>query len=286
VTNDVFSIVKGATTRPKHANYRYQTFSPGKVPAYFQAQIDTIIKEYNFYAFPSIVLVPFFNDESTVAIAIIGTTETDRRFFDGLKYVINIFIKQVVTSFENSLLHEEVNEASITDPLTKLFNRRYFHARTKEKFSEAKRMGYPVSLMISDLDSFKQYVDKYGHPKGDVILAEVSRLAAEAVRETDIVCRFGGDEFAYLLPFASSIEARTVAERLKKKVATHQFLQKEAKDAIHLTLSIGIASFPENGDTEEEVLRCADQALFYAKEHGKDKIHIFKQQGAKHESVK
>ena len=95
------------------------------------------------------------------------------------------------------------------------------------------------------------------------------------MRETDVVCRFGGDEFAYILPFTSSIEAKGVAERVKKNVAGFKFLENITKEAIYITLSLGIATFPEHGENEKDILSKADNALFKAKNIGKNKVIIY-----------
>ncbi len=270
---DIFSINTGQPKGKNISQYTYNIFNPARVDKDIEERINKILKEYQFNLFPSIVIVPFYKERETKAIGIIGTEITNRKVLDRIKEAVEIFVKQATAFFENALLHEEVNEASITDPLTNLYNRRYFQRRMKEEFAKAKRVGFPISLMISDLDNFKHYVDTYGHPKGDIILHEVATLIKKSLRESDVLCRFGGDEFAYLLPYATSLEAKTIAERIKNKVSEHNFLKEDGP--VHITLSIGIASFPEHGNNEDEILQKADTALFYAKEQGRDKIVIF-----------
>ena len=279
-SSEIFTVKKDNGKPIIGHNYRYKTFYPGKVSREFQEKVDAIIKEYHFKIYRSIIVLPFHRGANTQAIAVLGTNITDKSFLENIKGIIEIFVEHMVIFFENSLLHEQVNEASITDPLTNLYNRRFFQSRVKELFAAAKRKGFPISIMISDLDNFKYYVDTYGHPKGDIILEEIAKIARDALRESDFVCRFGGDEFAYLLPYASTLEAKNVAERLKDMVSSYKFL-KEEKRPVHLTLSIGLASFPENGDNEEKILRMADQALFMAKEKGKDRIFVYQPSGGK-----
>ena len=279
VSDEIFSIQKETKKRTNLIRRRYNIFFPGKLSSEMEKEVKKLLKEYHFYNCSSIIVLPICSDEITRAIAIIGTDLTDKKSLKSLKNVTDIFTKHLMVYFENSLLHEEVNEASIKDPLTQLYNRRYFQVRLQEEFSEAKRRGFPVSIMISDLDNFKHYVDTYGHPKSDIILSDAAAVVKNSVRESDIACRFGGDEFAYLLPYASSFEAKTIAERIKEQVSSYSFLEKENNTPVHLTLSIGIASFPEHGASKEEILKNADKSLFIAKKSGKDKICIFQKNG-------
>jgi len=262
-------------------NYRLLTFFPGKISDQISKKINSLIEEYEFNKCRTVLVIPVYDEKETKAIAVIGSVmRGDKRFlklYDSLKMVVSVFIKQLNIMIENSILHEDINEASITDPLTQLYNRRYFGLRTKQEFMKAKREGFPVSIMISDLDNFKHYVDTYGHPKGDIILSEVAKVIKNTLRESDVACRFGGDEFAYLLPFTTSIEAKTVAERIKKNIAEFKFLEGQTDEEVHITLSIGIASFPEHGTEAEEILSKADHALFEAKNTGKDKIVIYQE---------
>ncbi len=274
---EFFSITRSNPRPFLFSHYRYQIYSPGRISDQHHQLVEQLIKNDDFTSFPSVLIVPFYNEKKTIALAIIGSNHTDRKILQELNALISILVSHVVTSFENSLLHEEVNESSITDPLTSLYNRRYFRSRLKTTFAEARRIGYPVSVMISDLDNFKKYVDAYGHPRGDLILAEVASLVKKAVRTSDVVCRFGGDEFAYILPYATSEEAKVVADRVRKAIASSRFQNSPEDEPVYLTLSLGIASFPQHGETEEELLKAADTALFWAKSQGKDKTIIYHQ---------
>lgn len=261
-------------------SYRMLTFSSGSIPYEVEVKIKGLLKEYNFENSNSIMVIPIAGGNKMRAIAIIGIPSGRResvKAFEEMQDIMDVFIKQLNIGLENSILHGEVEQASIKDPLTNLFNRRFFNVRKKEEFAKAKRMGFPISIMISDLDNFKHYIDTYGHPKGDILLAEAAQVINSTLRETDIACRFGGDEFAYLLPFTSSIEARAVAERVKKAVSQYPFLKKDNGQPVNLTLSIGIASFPEHGQAAEDVLSKADHSLFVSKDNGKNTITVYKE---------
>ena len=264
-------------------NYFYTILSPNMLSSKDEQKIKDLIKEYDFNRCSGIITLPIHNEKETKAIAIVGITKKNKkeliRHFEMSKSVMEVFLRHLNLELENALLHEGINIASITDALTEVYNRRYFNMRLKEEFAKGKREGYPISIMISDLVNFKKYVDTYGHPMGDIILKEVANLLKNSLRETDIICRFGGDEFAYLLPFSMSTDAKVVAERIKKNIQNYKFLKGMVDDEVYLTLSIGIASFPEHGNSEEEILSKADNALFLAKSMGKNKIVIYEEKG-------
>ena len=132
VVNDTFSLQTEVGPKKHHRSFQYQSFSPGKIPPELEGKVKGLIDEYELSAFPLVVVIPFFSNGDTKAIGILGTNETEPGFLDEIKDVINIFLRQVVMLFDNSLLHEAVQEASITDPLTGLYNRRYFQARMEE----------------------------------------------------------------------------------------------------------------------------------------------------------
>ncbi|MCM8804466.1 MAG: GGDEF domain-containing protein [Candidatus Omnitrophica bacterium] len=267
----------------KEENYTYITLSPNRISSKEEEKIKKIIYEYSLNKCKGIITLPISSENETKAIGIVGIyTKTQKEIlsiFNRIKTIVEIFLTHLNLEIENSILHEQLNIASITDPSTDLYNRRYFSIRLKEEFSKAKREGYPISIMISDLDNFKKYVDSYGHPMGDIILKEVANVVKISLRETDIICKFGGDEFAYLLPFSTSIEAKIVAERVKNNIENFRFLQGYVDENVSLTLSFGIASFPEHGNSENEILAKADNALFKAKSMGKNKIMIYEEKG-------
>jgi len=271
-SSDVLSINNSSGNRDLYyENYKMITFSPLSIE---QEKIKNYIDEYGINKCNLVIVIPVF-EKGTIVVGTRNSKLNKRREDETLKIITDIFIEQLSIQLENAILHEEINQASITDPLTDLYNRRYFNERLKGEFGIARRKGFPVTVMISDLDNFKYYVDTYGHPNGDIILREVAKVVKLSLRETDVVCRFGGDEFAYILPFTSSIEAEGVAERVKKNVSEFKFLENVTKEEIHITLSLGIATFPEHGDNEKDILSKADNALFKAKNMGKNKVIIY-----------
>ncbi len=170
--------------------------------------------------------------------------------------------------------NDKLLKLSVTDDRTNLLNDRYLRRRLQEEFKRALRYGTPLSVMMLDLDHFKQINDKYGHDCGDQVLREFGRLVTENAREIDIVGRFGGEEFLMILPNTDGIRAAIVAERVRKAAEEHVYRYKEF--LVRVTVSAGIASVPANQEarTEADLLKAADNALYRAKQASRNKVIV------------
>lgn len=162
------------------------------------------------------------------------------------------------------------------DDLTGLHNHRYLDIALQAEGRRFQRYGTPFSILFLDLDGFKNVNDKYGHMVGSQILKSVGTIIKEAVRDVDVVIRFGGDEFVALLTGATSTSAVFVAERIKQRIADQSFFADGQHVACKLSVSIGLASCPEHGKTPEELLNQADKSMYESKRSGKNRISIFK----------
>jgi diguanylate cyclase (GGDEF)-like protein/PAS domain S-box-containing protein len=171
-------------------------------------------------------------------------------------------------------LRGRLHEDSIRDPLTKLYNRRFMDESLHRELLRANRGHLPLSLIILDLDKFKSINDEYGHDVGDEVLMVVARQLGQVVREEDIVYRFGGEEFVIVLPGASLDVAR---ERAQEACRAIRALRVETGHGpLHVTLSAGVATFPEHGTTQDQLIVQADRALYLAKQSGRDRIELAK----------
>ena len=178
--------------------------------------------------------------------------------------MLNLVTSQLTVALENSILYEMTRKLSITDDKTKVFNHRYLTSRLKLEWRRAQRYQRNLSLMMIDIDGFKQYNDTYGHVKGDKILAEVAAILTSLCRELDVVARFGGDEFAVVMPETDLAGTEILATRIGEKMQAHMFEGNEARDQ-HLSLSIGIAAYPDHTKNAREFIKLADKALYEAK---------------------
>jgi diguanylate cyclase (GGDEF)-like protein len=162
-------------------------------------------------------------------------------------------------------------ELSVRDPLTGLFNRRYLEETLEREFNRAARKNLSLGVVMLDIDQFKRFNDAHGHAAGDAVLKAISEVLRGQVRGSDIACRYGGEEFMLIMPEAGLDAARERAERLRV-AAKGLHAQFEGRRLEAVTLSLGVAAFPENGSTAAEVLKAADAALYRAKQAGRDRV--------------
>ena len=181
--------------------------------------------------------------------------------------------EQISLAIANVKLRDELRDQSIRDALTGLFNRRYMMETCSREFSRARRAGHPVSVLSLDIDHFKKYNDNHGHDAGDMVLRAVGNCLESLFRIEDVPCRFGGEEFVVLLPGANAADAARRAEQLRSKVEglVVRYLEKSLPA---ITVSIGVAAFPDAGDYPEAVLKAADEALYRAKEGGRNRVEL------------
>ncbi len=171
----------------------------------------------------------------------------------------------------NLKLRKQLQELSVRDPLTGLFNRRYMEEFFEQELIRSRRKSGQLSILMLDIDHFKLYNDKFGHQAGDTVLHELGNFFKRQMRGSDVICRFGGEEFIVLLPEASSDAAEHRAHQLSDNAKLLQ-VKYDGQDLPPINLSIGVATFPSHGDCMEEIIRAADSALYKAKEDGRDRV--------------
>jgi diguanylate cyclase (GGDEF)-like protein len=176
-------------------------------------------------------------------------------------------------ALDNAIRVQRAEALSVTDDLTQLYNSRYLSQVLRRETKRASRSGRPLSLLFIDLDGFKSINDTHGHLSGSRALVEAGGLIRQCARETDVVARFGGDEFALILPDTGSEGAASVGERIRDRVNAHAFLAVDGLD-IHLTVSVGVATLPDVAASAEGLIQAADQAMYHVKDHGKNGIYI------------
>jgi diguanylate cyclase (GGDEF)-like protein len=170
---------------------------------------------------------------------------------------------------------ELTERSAATDAVTDTYNRRYFEHAIDIEIRRARRYSLQLSLLILDLDFFKSVNDIYGHPVGDMVLAQAGLCIRRAVRDSDLACRYGGDEFAVILPETDRLGAHAVAERIRRRVKGTFSSKPIDGKLVSMTISGGLSSYPDDGVTPEVLIEKADQALYLSKSAGKDGIVIY-----------
>jgi len=198
-------------------------------------------------------------------------------YTEGDKKVIQCNIRDITERKQahDALMQSEANyrEQSVRDPLTGLFNRRYLYETLERELLRASRRKLSIGIVMLDVDDFKSFNDKFGHPVGDILLQELSKLFVDNIRGEDIVSRIGGDEFVIVLPDTSKDVILERAEELREDANTIG-IQNEGRSFPTVTVSMGIAVFPENGSTISSLLKNADEALYQAKNQGRNQVVI------------
>jgi diguanylate cyclase (GGDEF)-like protein len=169
---------------------------------------------------------------------------------------------------------EAAHQASI-DGLTRLANHSHFHQRLDEELARCNQASQPLSVVFFDIDLFKEYNDLNGHLRGNDLLRDLAQILTDSVRGHDLVCRWGGDEFAIILPGVSNHVAISVAERIRKRVADRAFVGADLLTSGKVTLSAGVATFPDHARSRLELVDCADKALYQVKNSGRDAVQAY-----------
>ncbi len=175
--------------------------------------------------------------------------------------------KELVVRIETGIRSVEEKHSAYKDSLTKLYNRNFFNFYCDQIIKESNRYNTPVSLVIIDIDYFKKVNDTFGHAAGDAILQELALMLQDICRDTDVACRWGGEEFVLLMTSTDKKGAQVIAERLRQKVETNKFSIAE-----RITISLGVAQYV---DDKDEWFKNADLGLYKAKEAGRNKVVVF-----------
>ena len=224
------------------------------------------------YEVKSEVAVPLIKEDNVLGVL---NVESDHRpLGENDVNLLNALAGSVAIAIDNARLHAEVKRMALTDVVSGLANRRAFDEILEAEITRASRYHHALSLIILDLDSFKEYNDKWGHPAGDVRLREVADLLRLKVRDPDVAARYGGEEFAIILPNTSKLGAIKLAERLRKAAEESAPQTNGARYPVPgYTLSLGVATFPDDATSIEELLLMADNAELTAKRLGKNRVY-------------
>ncbi len=201
-------------------------------------------------------------------------TEKGNQPDDRERHLLMIFANAAAVAIDNSLLHKKTEELTIIDELTELFNYRYFRNKLSDELRRADRYRQRFSVLMMDLDHFKKINDEHGHQTGNIVLREISGIVKQCVRDVDIVARYGGEEFVVILPQTGDDDALVIAERIRSTVQKAFFSNSQGQRDIQMTISIGIASYPNGVKTLDQLIEKADKTMYQAKALGRNRVQV------------
>jgi diguanylate cyclase (GGDEF)-like protein len=262
--------------------------SPGttKILLTGQAGLDAVVSAINKAGLNRYIPKPW--DEPDLRLTVEGLLRTYRLHRENSELVehlrskneqlqelnqdLDIKVKERTRELEEA--NERLSKLAITDGLTGLYNHRFLHEQLRLEVERALRTGVPLAMLMIDVDHFKLYNDRHGHPSGDEVLRGVARLLTEERRANDVVARYGGEEFAILLAGIDKPAAAALAERLRERIAFYSFAHGAEQPGGRLTVSVGVAACPTDARTAEGLLQAADAALYLAKKAGRDRVVV------------
>lgn len=222
--------------------------------------------------YPVVLAVPLYSEDRITGVIALYRDD-DHEFSREDHETVMFLAEQGGVAIENVLLHDEARRLSITDGLTGVWNRRYLQMQFRQVLATSTRFGRPFSVLMLDLDHFKDVNDNHGHRRGDAILIEFAQRVSSVLREVDTFARYGGEEFICLLSETDINGAITTAEKIHQVIRAEPFAG-VGEEPIRITTSIGLASFPDHADTYQGLVDAADRALYQAKEDGRDCVRI------------
>lgn len=223
--------------------------------------------------FQSVVAVPMRVQDSVLGLIYIRLNENWQELSEADERFFRVMSATAANALRNAQMFEEMEHRARTDFLTGLPNHRFFQSTLAMELGRAQRHNHPLSLLIIDLDFLKDVNDRFGHPTGDMVIRAIGEIIRKGCREFDFAARYGGEEFTVILPETPLTGAIQVGDRIRELVASHEFAGIGT-----ITASIGVSNFPVNALGKEDLIRVADQALYVAKNNGRDRVAYFNYQ--------
>jgi diguanylate cyclase (GGDEF)-like protein len=223
--------------------------------------------------YPVVIATPLFNHDRVIGVLTVYRSDPTRTFEEEDLQTVVFLAEQGAVAIENVLLHEEARRLSLMDGLTGIWNRRFYQMQFRQVLATATRFERAFSVVMLDLDNFKQVNDTHGHQRGDAILVEFAQRVSKTLREIDTFARYGGEEFICLLSETEIEGAATTASKVLDAIRNKPF-GAVGEPPVQLTVSIGIAAYPDHGDNYRALVEAADQALYRAKQEGRNRVVI------------
>lgn len=274
---DYISIATGSELLPKR--FKLENTIVGQVVKYgrslpelsMNSKTAPVVDQASLFDnYQSLLVVPLILDDGPASAVLIICAMKADQFPRNCRERIEMIAAQVAIKIDLAKSHEKISAMSLTDPLTGISNRRAFQRALASMHERAVRSGRCFSLILCDIDFFKKINDSYGHPFGDHVIQQIASQLSVIVRSGDLAARIGGEEFAILVEGSNGRDARDIAERLRVNVENLKFFNQ--KQPVEVTISIGVSSYPENAENKEQIVSYADQALYCAKNEGRNRV--------------
>jgi diguanylate cyclase (GGDEF)-like protein len=226
-------------------------------------------RKHSLPGMQSLLILPLVVRDTPIGTLALAASRRDA-FGSNVRPTLSVLANQLAVALSNAASVKRLEELATTDGLTGCFNKRYFNEQMRAKLSAAERFGRKLSLIITDIDHFKSVNDTYGHAAGDAVIKELGAILTRLKRETDIVARFGGEEFCILCEETGAEGAMQLAERVREELLATTFETELGK--LQVTCSLGVATYPDQADTREALFEGADRALYRAKHGGRNRV--------------
>ncbi|MGM0558863.1 MAG: diguanylate cyclase [Myxococcota bacterium] len=234
-------------------------------------------EEQRLEGLESMLVIPLIAQDAPIGTLVVASRD-DNQFGTERREMLEVIVNQVAISLQNARLYSQMEEMATTDGLTGLANHRSFQSRLEEVIARHKRSEEPFGLLLTDIDHFKPVNDTYGHPVGDEVLRQVSGVFRELLREVDLPCRYGGEEFAIILEDTDREGAMKTANRLREAISELEF--DTEKGSFSVTMSMGVTIWPEDRREKQPLIDLTDEALYYSKENGRNRVTSATQLGS------
>ena len=220
------------------------------------------------------VIAPLRGKEKVIGLIIADNIFNKKLITDDDVKIFTMLANQAGLAIENSELYEVVLQESKTDSITQVWNHGYFQHILSGELEKSQYAEQPLTLLMIDIDNFKKINDSCGHQNGDVLLRELAKILKNYSRDQDYVCRYGGEEFSIILTNTSKQQGYDIAERIREGIAKYTFSKFHLAQDLTITVSIGLATCPDDVPTKEELIAKADQAMYIAKFGGKNQTCV------------
>ncbi len=221
-----------------------------------------------------LIVAPLKGKEKIIGLIVADNLFTQKPITPQDVKIFVMLANQAGLAIENSQLYEMVVQKSHTDSITQVWNHGFFQHILSEEMEKTQKSSEKLTLLMIDIDNFKKFNDTYGHQNGDILLRELATLLKKSSRDRDFVCRYGGEEFSIVLTQTSKEQGFDIAERMREEIAHHDFSKFHLNQNLNITVSIGLATFPDDAQSKEELIAKADKTMYIAKFAGKNQTCV------------